>query len=1312
MKNKNQLPFLHNHTEYSNIRLLDSINKVSNLMDRAYGLGSNGVAITDHEVLSAHVQAIEHLKEMELDREFKLILGNEIYLIDNVDAMKQLYEDGGKAMFYHFILLAKNKRGHEALRLLSSEAWINSFVTRGPMTRVPTEKAHLVEIMKKYKGDIIGSTACLGGEFPQAILNYYRSEGSLESKQWIDNFMTFCIEVFGKEDFFVEVQPSAQDDQNIFNKLAYQIANAYGVKVIVTTDSHYLTKEDREVHKAYLNSKQGDREVDDFYSTTYMMDVDEIIEYLQFSLEDDQIEDIINNTIKISDMCENYDLFHKQVVPSINIREKLKLNEIENKMLQDKKFRESIIYAVDNYSNIEAYVNSKDEQEMYFGIRNLYGLYEKDLWSDSYLKRIDTEIGEIIGAGINMDENLSQYYNTMEYIMNLVWADDGGNSLVGPGRGSVNGFLTAYLMDITQIDSIKHELPHWRHLSAERPEIPDIDFDTEASKRSRILRIIKEKLGYKKILNIATFGTEKSKSAMLTACRGLKIDIDTAEYLSSLIPVERGFNWSLKECFFGDEEKERKPLEKIIKEVERYPRLKEVALGIEGLINKRSSHASGVYIFSSDFTDWNAMMRAPSGLPVTQFNMADSDYLGGLKYDFLTVKAMDKIRVTLELLSQDGYIEWKNSLKETYEFYLHPDKLIYDNREMWKLMHENKVLDLFQYCTSVGLQAAMKIRPFSLKEGAIGNNLMRLMAEQGKEQPIDKYVRFKADINLWYRVMDSYGLTKDEMKIMLEHLGENYGVADTQEVIMEIVMDKRISGFNVVQANKLRKAVAKKKKVLMDKVKELFKEKGLELGTSINLLKYIWKECILPQAGYSFSKNHTLPYTVIAVAQLNLAFLYPAVYWNTACLSVNAGSLEDSEALKPKPTDYGAIASAISKMKENGIVLVYPDINRANFDFSPDAETDSILFGLKSMNGIGQDLVAEIIENRPYESMWDFYDKVKVNKTQIISLIKGGSFDELEQKPREEILEDYLRYASAPKLKLTMQNANALIDGGFIPDEFAKEKRVFKFNKYLRRRGNKYLIGENKVEYYLFDDTIKEGYYNIFEFPEAFVEEIEGALYVSKKLWDKVYQPIMAPIKAFIKKNHNQMLIDYNNSLFNELWEKYASGTISHWEMESICYYHHEHELIGMDNESYGVIEFNNLPTEPTIVRYYRIKGIDRPIYKLDTIAGTVLDKDKQRHTVTILTTNGIAVVKMYRDQFAAFDKQISERIPGSNKKKIVERSWFKRGNKLLITGFRRETQFVAKTYKNSGRHTIYKITDIHEDGSISLIWERNNGES
>lgn len=180
---KTQIPYLHNHTEFSNIRLLDSINKVNKLIDHAIELGSNGVAITDHEVLSAHVDAIKYFKSKEMkDEDFKLILGNEIYLIDDVEETKQLYEDGGKALFYHFILLAKNKRGHEALRILSSEAWENSFHTRGPMERVPTDKKTLSEVMKKYKGDIIASTACLGGEFPQAILNYHRSEGSQESK--------------------------------------------------------------------------------------------------------------------------------------------------------------------------------------------------------------------------------------------------------------------------------------------------------------------------------------------------------------------------------------------------------------------------------------------------------------------------------------------------------------------------------------------------------------------------------------------------------------------------------------------------------------------------------------------------------------------------------------------------------------------------------------------------------------------------------------------------------------------------------------------------------------------------------------------------------------------------------------------------------------------------------------------------------------------------------------------------------------------------------------------------------------------------
>lgn len=396
----------------------------------------------------------------------------------------------------------------------------------------------------------------------------------------------------------------------------------------------------------------------------------------------------------------------------------------------------------------------------------------------------------------------------------------------------------------------------------------DIDFDTQAGRRKRILNSIKDFFNqdipaiYRKfsdswnVLNIATFGTEGPKSACITACRGYRseeypegIDSDVAQYLTGMIPSERGFTWPLHDCVYGNADKDRRVIHNFVKEVNKYENLLDIMLSIEGLVNKRSVHASGIYIYNNGFLSHNAMMKAPSGQAVTQFNMNDSDYMGSLKYDFLTIEALDKIRVCLDLLSDDGEIEYRNSLKATYDKYLHPDILEYDNKEMWDLMGRGEVINLFQFDTAVGSQCAKKLKPQSLPDAASANSLMRLMADHGAEQSMDRYLRMKENINLWYFEMKQKGLTQEEVKTLEPHYLPVFGTPNTQEDMMETLMNPKISNFDLIYANKARKIVAKKK---LDEVDDFYKgfiSKGLEVGSRQIFLDYIWDTCIKPQLG-------------------------------------------------------------------------------------------------------------------------------------------------------------------------------------------------------------------------------------------------------------------------------------------------------------------------------------------------------------------------------------------------------------------------------------------------------------------------------
>ena len=277
---------LHNHTCASNQRLVDSINIIEDLIQYAFDIGLEGIALTEHETVNSHIKAIKYVdkkrKEDERWNNFKLILGNEIYLCRN--GLNAENYDSKKDSFYHFILLALDEEGHRQIRQLSTRAYGQSFV-KNKMRRVPTYYSDLEEIIGNNPGHVIGSTACIGGYFGKTMLKASKYEKSAPEafKAEIEKLKIWCQylqSIFGKGNFFLELQPSDNQEQVYVNKWLINFSKELEILPIVTTDSHYLTKEDRRFHKAYLNSKDGDREVDEFYATTYMMKPEEIHSYM------------------------------------------------------------------------------------------------------------------------------------------------------------------------------------------------------------------------------------------------------------------------------------------------------------------------------------------------------------------------------------------------------------------------------------------------------------------------------------------------------------------------------------------------------------------------------------------------------------------------------------------------------------------------------------------------------------------------------------------------------------------------------------------------------------------------------------------------------------------------------------------------------------------------------------------------------------------------------------------------------------------------------------------------------------------------
>ena len=276
-------------------------------MKTAYQLGYNGITLTDHECLCGHVQWLQEEKKLKekgiIPEDFKCGLGNEIYLVEDRNNIER---------YWHYILIAKNNEGHKALRELSSIAWYHSFSSRG-MTRVPTEMKELEKIVKKYPNSLIATNACIGGFVGGRVLKLIQAEKEQNAEEIynckldIDKFICWNIDLFG-DDFYIELAAGTSKDQIKFNQRIGMIAKAYNRKMIIGSDAHYLTEKERPVHKAYLNSKEGDREVDEFYWDAHFMTCDECINNLKQCIYGEEYAEMCANSMEIYNKIGTYEL--------------------------------------------------------------------------------------------------------------------------------------------------------------------------------------------------------------------------------------------------------------------------------------------------------------------------------------------------------------------------------------------------------------------------------------------------------------------------------------------------------------------------------------------------------------------------------------------------------------------------------------------------------------------------------------------------------------------------------------------------------------------------------------------------------------------------------------------------------------------------------------------------------------------------------------------------------------------------------------------------------------------------------------------
>ena len=473
------------------------------------------------------------------------------------------------------------------------------------------------------------------------------------------------------------------------------------------------------------------------------------------------------------------------------------------------------------------------------------------------------------------------------------------------------------------------------------------------------------------------------------------------------------------------------------------------------------------------------------------------------------------------------------------------------------------------------------------------------------------------------------------------------------------------------------------------------------------------------------NKAHTLAYSCIGLQEAYLNYKYNPIYWQTANLIVNSGSYDEDSN---ESTNYDKIGVAIATVQAEGVKVELPLINNAQFEFTPDINNNQIIFGLKGINGINTEIAQTIIQNRPYTSINDFASRLLetkiIKKAQMIKLIKGGCFSDLDSRNKREIMRWYVsKYCITSIDKLTLSQLNKAKDFGILPESVDLAVRMNNYKKYVLDDEGLYekWIDPSKPKipkrgyhdgHYILDEPSQQFFKEHFS-EDSIVDVVDGFYVISEKIFTKEIDSKIQPLRDWF--DTEEAINAYNQALFNEAWNKYAKGTDAAWSMESLCYYDKEHELVNLKEDEYGVVNFFELSENPVPYEFYTryVDGQPKtvPKFEISRIAGTVLNADNNHHSVALLTTHGLVNVKFGKGHYAFYNKRISQ-VDDSGSKTVLEDSWFKRGNKLLISGYRRGDQFIPWIYSDTiYKHRVNLIENIFEDGTLRLKAERTRIE-
>ena len=663
-------------------------------------------------------------------------------------------------------------------------------------------------------------------------------------------------------------------------------------------------------------------------------------------------------------------------------------------------------------------------------------------------------------------------------------------------------------------------------------------------------------------------------------------------------------------------------------------------LSIEGIVSGRSQHASSVIFYPGKFTDVDGMMKTTKGLPVTQFNADDGEYAGNLKMDFLSISALDSISEAIDLLLKDDKIEWQGSIRATYDKYFHPDVLDMTSHEMFDMLADGEIFDAFQMSSLVAQNAMKKIRPETFDELTVTNTIIRLQTEG--ESPTDKFVRYKKDIQEWYKDMDKYGLSKDEISLMERHLLQRTGICDTQEILMGIIIDTDIANGGLNFANRFRKSVGKKDEKKIEKACKEFYEVMKKNGQSEKFAQYIIEEQFALQFSYAFSLPHTVAYSLILMIEMNIAHKYGVGYWKGACL--NAAIFSGDEMSSSK--DYAAISEYVNSMKED---VSLPDINKSELKFK--TENGKVLFGLAAILGLDSSTLNNIIENKPFKSLDDYYERMVETKLtsakKTINLIKSGAFDNLEDKNRRQIMADLVKMIVPPKEKITMVQLPYVRN--ILPSQFDSILKLHDFRNRIEGR-NKEKMNE-EIEKIFIVNYSKDVEY----------EFKDGQLSIDMKSWKKYYDKAIKPLKEELKKE--EYVREFTKQKRIEYWKEECLGTIPEWEIETILFNRDDFALdVYAIGKRYELSNFKDLRNNPSKGKNSR-GFID---YEISAIAGIVVGYDNMKRLVYLLTKDsGVVIVKVSRKNYSKYQEKLEN-----------DGSWWERGNSLIVLGYKSGASF------------------------------------